>query len=463
MTASWPVAEIGMHDDWSYVRTVQVLAETGHVVFNGWGAPLLGVQLLPAALFVKAFGFSFTIVRLTSMLVALITTALIQRTIVRCGIRDWNASIVTITLMASPVFLPVATGFLSDMWCLLGIVACLYCCLRALSAVTDEQAIGWIYSAALGNALLGTSRQIAWLGVLTMVPSTLWLLRRRRRILTAGILAFAGGCIIILLSMVWFIRHPYTLHEHLGIFQPKFGLHHPSLFVRPALELPMLTLPLLLMFIPVIFRCNRWGLYAAATGFALFCIAAGYEYHLHTLHTWYVPFMIQGGDIFGPNGVYNRSPVWGTRPPAMPAWVRAGFSIGTVLGLVSWLAVTIGKQHDDASSAETGSISWRNLTTLLAPFAAGYLAFLLPRASLDITIDRYLEPLLFIALIFLARQYQDRVAPALPKLSLMIALLIAGYSVATLQDVFAMYRAIVVAANEVTASGVPRSHFDGGF
>ena len=55
--AARPFAETGMNDDFSYIRTAQVFADTGHIVFNGWGAPMLGWQVLPAALFIKLFGF----------------------------------------------------------------------------------------------------------------------------------------------------------------------------------------------------------------------------------------------------------------------------------------------------------------------------------------------------------------------------------------------------------------------
>lgn len=56
-----PYAEIGIHDDWSYVKTAQVLAETGQMVYNGWAAVILGWQAYFGALIIKLFGFSFTL------------------------------------------------------------------------------------------------------------------------------------------------------------------------------------------------------------------------------------------------------------------------------------------------------------------------------------------------------------------------------------------------------------------
>ncbi len=463
VAASWPVAETGMYDDWSYIRTVETFARTGHVVFNGWGAPLLGIQLLPAALLVKMFGFSYTLVRLTTVLVALGTTALVQRTLVRCGVEEWNASIATITLMTSPMFLPVVTSFITDVWCLCAIVVCLYCCLRSLTARSDSKAIAWVCSAALGNAVLGTSRQIAWVGVLVMVPSTLWLLRTRRRVVAAGAVGVASGWVVIAASMMWFAHHPYTLPEHFGFHGVKSALRHPSIFLRPLLEIPLLVLPMLLMFLPGVVRSDRKGRYVSAAGFAVFCLLAGYGYHLHTLQNWYAPFVRQIGSIFSPFGVYYLPPVWGERPPALPGWLRAGWSLLTIAGLLAWLSVTFGGPRRDPEAEKVEAISWRQLGVLLTSFAAGYTLLLMPRALKDLTIDRYLEPLLLVALIFLCRQYQDLFRSRLPRVSMVLAVVVAGYSVLTLQDCFANYRAVLAAANEVVASGVPRSQFDGGW
>ncbi len=37
---AWLFAETGMTDYFSYVRSARVLAETGHVVFNGWATTM---------------------------------------------------------------------------------------------------------------------------------------------------------------------------------------------------------------------------------------------------------------------------------------------------------------------------------------------------------------------------------------------------------------------------------------
>ena len=49
-----PYAEMGIRDDWPYILMAQKLASTGHIVFNGWSAAMLGWQLYLGAGFIKA-------------------------------------------------------------------------------------------------------------------------------------------------------------------------------------------------------------------------------------------------------------------------------------------------------------------------------------------------------------------------------------------------------------------------
>src|SRR5438270_12137274 len=74
-----PVAETGVSDDWSYIWSAKVLAETGHLTYNGWATAMLGWQVYIGALFIKLFGFSFTATRASVMIVSLLCAALIQR------------------------------------------------------------------------------------------------------------------------------------------------------------------------------------------------------------------------------------------------------------------------------------------------------------------------------------------------------------------------------------------------
>jgi hypothetical protein len=51
--ATGPFVSMGSIDDWSYIWTARVLADTGHLTYNGWATAMLGVAGLPWCLIHK--------------------------------------------------------------------------------------------------------------------------------------------------------------------------------------------------------------------------------------------------------------------------------------------------------------------------------------------------------------------------------------------------------------------------
>ena len=183
---TYPVAEMGFQDDWSYIRTALEFARTGHFVYNGWATAMLGWIIPWSALFIKVFGFSFTLVRLSMLPVTMACVYLFHANLVRFGIRERNAVLGALTLGLSPIFLPMAASYMTDVAGLFVIVLCLYLCQRAVVAQSDRAVVLWLCCAAASNVVGGTVRQISWLGALVMVPSTAWLLRSRRGVAGHG-------------------------------------------------------------------------------------------------------------------------------------------------------------------------------------------------------------------------------------------------------------------------------------
>ena len=62
-----PIAESPFNDDWSYAHTVKILQETGKLTYNGWAAASVIAQAYWGLLWVKMFGFSYTVLRLSTL------------------------------------------------------------------------------------------------------------------------------------------------------------------------------------------------------------------------------------------------------------------------------------------------------------------------------------------------------------------------------------------------------------
>ena len=263
IVAVHPGVEIGMIDDFSYFKSAQVLASTGHVVYNGWAAAMLGWQLYLGALFIKLFGASYTAVRASTTIIALVMVFLVQRIYLRLGINSWNASMGTLTLVACPLFMPLSVSFLSDIDGLFCIVLCLYACLRALQAPANRSALGWLVFAAVTGAVGGTVRQSSWVGVLVIFPCTVWLLRRRPHVLLLGGTLYAVSLAFVFASMNWFLRQPYVIFDGLPTrLRPGIVSHALSQSFGAIFTLVMFLLPILAAFAFALFlsrsRNYRW-------------------------------------------------------------------------------------------------------------------------------------------------------------------------------------------------------------
>ncbi len=454
---------MGVADDGSYILITQTLAATGHVVYNGNTTPLLGWQLYLGAAFVKLLGFSFITVRLSTLLVALSLSFLLQRTLVRAGIHERNATLATLAFVLSPMYLLLSATFMTDITGLFAILLCLYGCLRALQSPTPRVAIAWLCFAVTTNALCGTSRQIAWLGVLVMVPSTLWLLRAHRRVVLAGAAATLAGVLFILACMLWFLHQPYNVHEPL--LPSTFPIIHVlSELIHLCLDAPFLLLPIVALFLPQL-RNGRRGIQAlfaiTSVAYALLLI------HWRHSHTGFLLEPTQT-DWVGVHGIYESMALHGHPPIFLHPWLRVLLtiaSLGGALGLFSSFfrpQNSTPRTQDPRPPSTSATISWSQLGMLLTPFTLAYSLLLIPRATVWVP-DRYLLALLMIALLCLVRYYQDQIHSQLPLASVVFVGLMAIYGTVVLHNTFAIYHARVTLAAEIHSSGVPDTSVDNGW
>ncbi len=464
---SRPYAEMGISDDGTYIPIAQHLAETGHVVYNGWGGALLGWQLYLGAAFIKLFGFSFTAVRMSTLLVAVILAWLLQRTVVLAGVSERNATLGTLAFVLSPLYLMLSVTYMNDIFGLFAVVICLYGCLRALQAATDRSTISWLCFAVATNAVFGTARQIAWLGILAMVPSTLYLIgsggmmRERKRILLEGSAACLAGAMFIFVCMQWLSRQPYTL-------PPQPALHRGeefnvlSSFFHAALDLPFLLLPIVVLFLPELRRNVRRSIEVAAVASTVSILillaiqsrhAGIYPLLEPTLRDWVTKY-----DGYGGAYLAGRPPVF------LHTGERALLTIASLGGLLGLIVSLLRPRQTSSATGKSPLLRWRQLGTLVAPFAIAYALLLVPRAaSVDGIYDRYLLEITVLALPCMLRYYQEQIQLRLSTAALFPIAIMAVTGIAFTHNMFAAHRACADLAAELRAKGVPDTSVDGGW
>jgi hypothetical protein len=450
-------------DDGPYILMAQHLAATGRIVYNGGAAAMLGWQLYLGAAIIKLFGFSFTAVRSSTVLVAMAIAFLLQRILVRSGISERNATLGTLALALSPLYLMLSATYMTDIPGLFAVVICLYGCIRALQASTSRATISWLCFAIAANALCGTSRQIAWLGLLVMVPSTLWLLRAQRRVLVAGLAATLAGLVFLFACMDWFSHQPYILPEPLlpKSFPIAYTLGTLATFY---LDLPFLLLALTALFLPQL-RSLRPRIRALLALLSLaYLFLALYPSHLRG----YFPLepLLHNGNWVSVHGIYegvislsdwhSQTPIFLSTPIRV---LLTLVSIGGLLGLIVSLRHT---RTLPAPAAPSNVLTWNQLTILLGPFTLAYMVLLIPRST-GLLFDRYALEFLLAAVIVVVHYYQDRIHPQLPFAATLLVAVIALYAIAVTHNMFSLDRARVALAAELSANGVPDTSVDNGW
>ena len=343
----------------------------------------------------------------------------LQRSLARCGVSDRNATITTLAFVLSPLYLILSATFMTDIFGLFGVVICFYGCLRALQSATDRSTIAWLCFAVVANAICGTSRQIAWLGILLMLPCTLWLLRSRRRVLVTGVSATLLGYAFIAFCLQWLKHQPYVIPTHLIPDTFPFPnpvteiVHTLGEFIHNFLDIPFLLLPLFALFLPQIRRSHTRSL-AVVTAVSLAYLLLAI--HFRTSHPDFLlePTAGARGGWVGIHGIHEGTDLQGDPPVLIHTSLQILFTILSIGGLLGLLVSFFVSPAKPLAVTPSPSLIWPQLRVLLFPYAVVYTLLLIPRAT-NALYDRYMLGLLFVLLICLTRFYQDKIQPRIAR------------------------------------------------
>ncbi len=461
--AAWPVTRMGFIDDWSFFRTALIFARTGHIVYNGWSDPMVGWLIPWGALFVKLLGPSYMAVRLSILPFALLTLLLFHSILIRFGITPRNAILGTLTLGLCPLFLPFAAAYMTDIPCLFAVIFCLYCCLRAASASGPRSAIAWLALAASSNIIGGTARQAAWLGILVMVPSTGWLLRKHRAVLIASVAFWLAGIGAIVYCMRWFARQPYVPHVSILPKPPGSLLLAVYEAIMTADLMGALLFCLLLMIFPVLVAWlprfgRKFDHYVV-----LFCMGL-----LPILALRYLTGnlgMVWPGSTLDWELSMQRHAILGL-PPSMqqsllPTPARIFISVILIAALLGCVFTLQNKSWKTLRSAEPDHA--REFLWLVVPYSLAYTALLLLAVWHGLVLDKYVLDWMPFAILASIWLYQRCIRLQLPAASLALLILYAAFTVASTHTLFAWHRARFAAIQQLRAVGIPRTEIQAGF
>lgn len=442
-----PLAELSWNDDWCYGRMAYEFARSGKLIYNGWAAAMVGPQALWGALWIKLFGFSLTTLRLSTLPIFMGCCLLLHSLHRRAGVREELSLFGSLAIVFSPIVLPLATSFMTDIFGLFLFLLTIQSALNALQS-PRERALLWIGAVVLVGLAAGAIRQIFWLLPLVALGYTAWRKADRRVAAATGAgIALVGAAAL----SVWYSKQPLALSESVvpGI---KGIVHNP---VPSLLNILGLLMGVTLFLLPVVSgyvgqtlgqmpRNARLGLVVGAVVLTGICL----------WQSWLFPWSFNICSEFGvlrPSDTILGDPtlVLGTVP-------RAVLSLVALLSSLVVLSVAWQQRRELLAPLRRND----EVVVLLALYGLPYLAVALSRAGIGMSWDRYLIPIFPLVTILTLRSLGDR---PLPRIFWGVLALFGSYSIAVSHDYLAFLRAEASAIQTLQKRGIPNREIRANF
>jgi 4-amino-4-deoxy-L-arabinose transferase-like glycosyltransferase len=108
-----PIGEFPLNDDWSYSKSVN-FALQGTYTIGDFGAMTLFTHLLWGTLFTKIFGFSFTVLRFSTLISSIIGLFFMNKLIIKITKSQWLAFFSCLLLLLNPLYFSLANTYMTD-------------------------------------------------------------------------------------------------------------------------------------------------------------------------------------------------------------------------------------------------------------------------------------------------------------------------------------------------------------
>jgi hypothetical protein len=252
-------ADVPFHDDWTYAWSVEHLLKTGELQILDWSVHYPFAQILWGALFCLPYGFSFSALRVSTVVLAWLGALALYGTLRELGRARSESLIATVVLVANPVFFVLSFSFMTDVPFLSFANVAFFFIVRGLSRKSSLE----IYAGCIFAACALFIRQIA-----VAIPASLLLYflfapsHRSWRYL----LPTSGFCLLFLLAPILTaqIFGVTSQSKSLTTWVIDFWLHHYNQAVPGVLRILMhcglALLPLSISIVASVYRRPLfWG------------------------------------------------------------------------------------------------------------------------------------------------------------------------------------------------------------
>lgn len=108
-----PVGNFPLNDDWAYAASVKKLL-SGNLVIPDWSAANIASQIVWGAIFSKLFGFSYTVLRVSTLVLGLVGVIYSFRLMRELGLSSTISVMGALTLAVNPIYFALSNTFMTD-------------------------------------------------------------------------------------------------------------------------------------------------------------------------------------------------------------------------------------------------------------------------------------------------------------------------------------------------------------
>lgn len=191
-----PVGDFPLNDDWCYGKSVKTLQEEGFLKLYNWGEMTLVGQVYWGFLFTKIFGFSFTVLRWSTLVLGFASIVGIYELYKLANIPRWVMLVGVLLCMMNPIFLSLSFSFMTDIpfYCLT--VWTFYFFAKALKTERWKSIIWAIFFCYLAF----TIRQLAWVFPVVFLITMLFSKKMKRENIVKAVVPLVA---LIIFSLIF--------------------------------------------------------------------------------------------------------------------------------------------------------------------------------------------------------------------------------------------------------------------
>ncbi len=450
-----PLGDFPLNDDFSYGRTVYNLSEQGILEFDDWLAMTLITQVFWGASFCKVFGFSFTVLRFSTLILGYFGIVVCYLIAKEMGQKGFVPAIIAAVVAFNPLYFSLSFTFMTDVPFFFLLCLSLYFYVKFFS----KDQLKWF---VLANVFAVAAIFIRQLGLLLPISFCfVWLLGKKRDIrnLALAILPLAFSITLYVLYMNWF-KATYGIPEELGTFPKLFKRLGHENFLKACLErvgllfiyLGLFLLPLNLFLLKWPRKKKEWIILLAISVVALittFSIWNRFPYGNILYNLGLGPKLLKDGVFF-----INVE-------PQLPSWAM---KIVAMIGIVGAILLIINLMNK-AFAIKKVQTSLKMINAFAATAIVLYGGFLMLNV---LFFDRYFLTLLpfgFLLLFPLRRTQKVKLNFSIELFAAFLTLLLmAIFSIAATHDLFSWNRARWQALDHLTDNmSISPHQIDGGF